>query len=296
MTDPAEPAHHLQPLLDDLAARVELHRAPPGAPVDLAATDARGTPAWGGDKDDAKAALPLLTARLERLQEQQYAEGRRRLLVVLQATDTAGKDSTIRHVFDGVDPQGVQVAAFKKPTEAELARDYLWRVHAHVPADGRITIFNRSHYEDVLVVRVHGLVPEERWRRRYDHIRWFEQTLADEGTTILKLFLHISPEEQAQRLQDRLDDPEKHWKFAAADLDERARWADHQAAFAEAIERTTTDDAPWYVVPADRKWYRNLVISQVVVGTMEGWGMRWPEPEPGLEGLTIPPVTPGGDG
>jgi PPK2 family polyphosphate:nucleotide phosphotransferase len=273
--------------LRTLAERVDVHRARPGEPVDLAAVDPRGTPAWDGDKDAGVRAAAGLNDRLEALQEQLFAEGRHRLLVVLQATDTAGKDSTIRHVFDGVDPQGVTVAAFKKPTEEELARDYLWRVHAHVPRDGRIAIFNRSHYEDVLVVRVHGLVPEARWRRRYDHIAAFERLLADEGTTVVKFFLHISAAEQAERLQARLDDPEKHWKFAVGDLAERERWDDYQAAFAEAIERTTADHAPWYVVPADRRWYRNLVVSQVLVSTLESFDMRWPEPEPGLEDVVI---------
>ncbi len=263
------------------------HRVRPGERVDLVDIDTRGTPGWDGDKDAGKAAVLRLNARLESLQEKLYAEGRHRVLVVLQATDTGGKDSTIRHVFDGVDPAGVKVASFKRPTEEELAHDFLWRVHAQVPADGQITIFNRSHYEDVLVVRVHGLVPEDRWRRRYDHIRAFEQLLVDEGTTIVKIFLHLSKEEQAQRLQDRLDDPEKHWKFDIGDLAERERWADYQAAFTEAIERTSTDDAPWYVVPADRKWYRNLVISTILVDTLESLDMRWPAPQEGLEDVVI---------
>ena len=274
-------------MLQHLAEGVDVHRAKPGEPVRLGDLDPRATPAWYADKDEGKGAFALLSPRLERLQELLYAEGRHRLLVVLQATDTGGKDSTIRHVFDGVNPQGVKVASFKRPTAAEMAHDYLWRVHPHVPADGEIAIFNRSHYEDVLVVRVHDRVPEDRWRRRYDHIVDFERMLADEGTTILKFFLHLSKDEQAERLRSRLEDPEKHWKFAAADLDERKRWDEYQVAFAEAIERTSTDQAPWYIVPADRKWYRNLVISQVLVSTLEGLDMRWPDPEPGLEDIVI---------
>jgi PPK2 family polyphosphate:nucleotide phosphotransferase len=274
-------------LLDGLAERVARYRVEPGTTPHLPGIDTRATDAWDGDKAQGKAAVDWLSSRIEALQEQLYAEGRHRVLVVLQATDTGGKDGTIRHVFDGVNPAGVQVASFKKPTEAELAHDFLWRVHRHVPRDGQITIFNRSHYEDVLIVRVHDLVPEERWRRRYHHIREFERLLADEGTTIVKFFLHISKAEQAERLQARLDEPDKHWKFSRADLDERARWDDYQAAFTEAIAETTTDVAPWYVIPADRKWYRNLVISQVLVDLLEGLDMRWPEPEEGLADVVI---------
>ncbi len=274
-------------LLEDLADRVNTHRAQPGTRLDLSSIDTRGTPAWDGDKAQGKVAAAQLTARIESLQEQLYAESQHRVLVVLQATDTGGKDSTIRHVFNGVNPQGVRVANFKRPTAPELAHDYLWRVHKEVPGDGQITIFNRSHYEDVLVVRVHGLVPEERWRRRYEHIRAFEQMLVDEGTTVVKFYLHLSREEQAERLQDRLDDPQKHWKFEPADLGERERWDDYRAAFTEAIERTTTDDSPWWVIPADRKWYRNLVIAQVMVQTLESLDMQWPAAAEGLDDIVI---------
>jgi PPK2 family polyphosphate:nucleotide phosphotransferase len=201
--------------------------------------------------------------------------------------DTAGKDSTIRHVFRAVDPIGVKVAAFKKPTEEELAHDYLWRVHPHTPGAGEISIFNRSHYEDVLVVRVHGLVPEKQWRRRYDHIRAFEQLLADEGTTIIKCFLHISPETQAERLQARLDDESKQWKFRKGDLAERALWPDYMAAYEEALSLTSTESAPWYVVPSDRKWYRNLIVGALLIRALEGLDMRYPEPEEDLAGVTI---------
>ncbi|MGI9017727.1 MAG: polyphosphate kinase 2 family protein [Euzebya sp.] len=283
MTDSALP----QPLRKAFAAAVDTHRIDPGAQVDLASIDTRNTAAWEGDKDQGKLLVQELNASLEALQEQLYAQGTHRVLVVLQATDTGGKDSTIKHVFNGVNPQGVKVASFKRPTEQELAHDYLWRVHSQVPGNGQITIFNRSHYEDVLVVRVHDLVPESRWRRRYHHIREFEELLSDEGTRIVKFFLHISKDEQAQRLQDRLESPHKHWKFERGDLVERARWDEYQAAFTEAIQQTTTDRSPWYIVPADRKWYRNMVISQVLVNLLDSLDLRWPEPEEGLGDITI---------
>jgi PPK2 family polyphosphate:nucleotide phosphotransferase len=231
--------------------------------------------------------LKELNDRLEELQELLYAEAKHKILIVLQAMDSGGKDGTIRHVFDGTNPQGVKVASFKKPTDTELAHDYLWRVHRHTPGSGEIAIFNRSHYEDVLVVRVHNLVPEEVWNRRYDHINAFEQMLADEGTTIIKLYLHISKGEQKERLQARLDEPHKQWKFAKGDLAERARWDDYTAAFEAVLSRTSTTSAPWYVIPADRKWYRNLVVSRILVDTLEKLEMSYPEPEEDLEGIVI---------
>jgi PPK2 family polyphosphate:nucleotide phosphotransferase len=266
---------------------MDTYRIAPGTTVDLSAIDTRDTAAFDGDKAAGKARLLELTDELEELQELLYAEGKHKVLIVLQATDTGGKDGTIRHVFDGVNPQGVKVASFKKPTPRELAHDYLWRIHRHTPGAGEITIFNRSHYEDVLVVRVHSLVPEERWSRRYDHINAFERMLADEGTTILKFFLHISKAEQAERLQARLDTPHKQWKFAKGDLAEREKWDDYRAAFEEMLSKTSTPWAPWYVVPADRKWYRNLVISSVVTETLRRLDMAYPEPDDGLEGIVI---------
>ncbi|MCB0995163.1 MAG: polyphosphate kinase 2 family protein [Acidimicrobiales bacterium] len=263
----------------------ERFRVAPESPVDL-----RDWPTRDGDgldEDAAKELVRELNGELEELQEKLYAEGEHRLLVVLQATDTGGKDSTIRSVFEGVNPQGVKVASFKHPTEAELAHDYLWRVHPHVPGNGEITIFNRSHYEDVLVVRVHNLVAEQRWRRRYHHIREFEQLLVDEGTTVLKFFLHISRDEQRERLQDRIDEPHKRWKFSRGDLAERERWDDYQAAYADMLSLTSTADAPWYVVPADRKWFRNLLVSQVLVDTLRGMDLQWPNPEDDLDGLVV---------
>ncbi len=238
-------------------------------------------------KAEGRAEIERLTARLSELHERFYADGRYGLLVVLQGMDTSGKSGAIRKAFEGLDPIGVHVAAFKAPSEAELAHDFLWRIHAHAPAAGQIAIFDRSHYEDVLIVRVHGLVPEERWRARYEHIRSFEAMLADEGTVVRKFFLHISSDEQARRLRARLEDPTKHWKFRLADLAERKRWDDYQAAYEEAIRRTATPEAPWTVVPADHKWHRDLVICRTIVDTLEGLDLRYPEPEEDLSGVVV---------
>ncbi len=264
---------------------MKTHQIAPGSTVDLTAIDPADTA--GLSKAEGKARLPELNRQLEELQELLYAEGKHKVLIVLQATDTGGKDGTIRHVFDGVNPQGVKVASFKRPTPPELAHDYLWRVHPHTPGRGEITIFNRSHYEDVLVVRVHSLVDEATWSRRYDHINEFERMLADEGTTILKFFLHISKEEQAERLRARLDTAEKQWKFSKGDLAERELWDHYRAAYEAVLSRTSTAWAPWFVVPADRKWYRNLVISETIVGALRSLEMAYPEPEAGLDEITI---------
>ena len=272
-----------------MAFDINALRVKPGDKIDLSDIDTRSTPEWDGDdKDEGKAALPALNERLEALQELLYAEGKQRLLVVIQAMDAGGKDGTVRHVFEGVNPTGVRVASFKRPTDKELAHDYLWRVHSQVPGDGEITIFNRSHYEDVLVVRVAELVPENRWKKRFDHIVNFEEMLADEGTTIIKIFLHISKDEQKERLQDRLDRPEKNWKFEEGDLGPRSQWDDYQKAFEDVLEKTSTDQAPWYVVPADRKWYRNIAVSEIVIQTLESLNMDFPPPEEGLDKIVIP--------
>jgi PPK2 family polyphosphate:nucleotide phosphotransferase len=201
--------------------------------------------------------------------------------------DTGGKDGVIRHVFDGVNPQGVKVASFKVPTQEERDHDYLWRVHEKVPGKGEIVIFNRSHYEDVLVVRVHDLVPKEVWRKRYEHINHFERMLVDEGTAIVKFFLHIDLEEQKQRLQARLDEPNKRWKFSRGDLKERKLWPKYTQAYEEVLSRTSTEWAPWYIVPANRKWYRNLVIANVLLQTLDGMDMHYPAPEEDLDGIVI---------
>ena len=263
------------------------HRIEPGTTVDLAEIDTRATPAFDGDKEASQPVFAERQRRLAELQDVLYAEGMHRVLLVLQAMDTGGKDGTIRHVFHHVDPIGVRMRSFKKPSTAELAHDYLWRVHPHVPGDGEFVVFNRSHYEDVLVVRVHDLVDDDRAEKRFRHIREFERMLADEGTTIVKVFLHISKDEQAERLQARLDEPNKNWKFSKADLAERAHWDAYQRVYAEAITETSTDFAPWYVVPADRKWYRNLVVSQILIDTLEGLDPRYPEPEDGLADVVI---------
>jgi PPK2 family polyphosphate:nucleotide phosphotransferase len=266
---------------------MEKYRVKPGQTVHLDKIDPTETLEYVGDKDDTLKDTRKLIERLEALQELLYAEHRHRLLVVLQAMDTGGKDGVIRRVFEGVNPQGVRVANFKTPTPEELDHDYLWRVHKHTPARGEIVIFNRSHYEDVLVVRVHHLVPEEVWQRRYEHINHFERLLVDEGTTILKFFLHISKEEQKERLQARLDDPTKHWKFNPRDLEERQRWDEYMTAYEDVLNRTSTDYAPWYVIPADKKWYRDYCIARILVKTLEDFNMQYPRLEQDPKSIVI---------
>lgn len=234
---------------------------------------------WKDKKDAAKKRLADLCSDLDKLQEIMYAEGKQKLLIVIQAMDTGGKDGTIRSVFEHVNPQGVRVASFKVPTSTELAHDYLWRVHSQVPGKGELVIFNRSHYEDVLVVRVHGMVDKETCKRRYRHMAEFERLLAEEGTTILKFFLHISKDEQKERLLERIDIPEKNWKFNPGDLKERALWDDYMNAYEDAIRETSTEYAPWYVVPANRNWYRNLVVAGVIVDTVKALKVKYPVPE-----------------
>jgi PPK2 family polyphosphate:nucleotide phosphotransferase len=238
-------------------------------------------------KDEAITRTDELGEQLLALQQLLYADGRYKVLVILQGLDSSGKDGTIKHVFRMVNPLGVQVANFKSPNDVELAHDYLWRVHRRTPANGEIAIFNRSHYEDVLIVRVHDLVPRSTWKRRFEHIRQFEQMLVDEGTVIRKFFLHISKDEQKERLQERLDNPAKHWKFEHGDIAERAHWNEYTAAYEDAIGETSTSAAPWYVVPSDKKWFRNLVISTVLVDTLESLDLRYPDPPPGLDQITI---------
>jgi PPK2 family polyphosphate:nucleotide phosphotransferase len=286
----APPLGGKQNIYDYIAERrcgVERYRVKPGVQVRLAEWDPADRSEFDGGKNNGKAKLDELTDQLEELQELLYAEGKNKLLVVLQGMDTAGKDGVIRHVFDGVNPQGVKVASFKVPTPQELSRDYLWRIHQHTPARGEIVIFNRSHYEDVLVVRVHELVPQEVWSRRYEHINAFEKMLADEGVTILKFFLHIDMDEQKERLQARLDDPTKHWKFSKGDLAERKRWDEYIAAYEEMLSRTSTAYAPWYVIPSNRKWYRNLVVSTTIIQALEDLEMDFPPAEEGLDEVVI---------
>ena len=255
---------------------MDRYKLPPHSHVDLSERDPRDRRGFEGRKREGRRVLREMSYELGTLQELLYAEGKHKLLIVLQAMDTGGKDGTIRHVFRSVNPQGVKVASFKVPTLKELSHDYLWRVHQQTPGKGEIAIFNRSHYEDVLVVRVHELVPEGVWQRRYQHINDFERLLADEGTTILKFFLHISKEEQKDRLQSRLDEPEKRWKFDMGDLRDRERWDDYMEAYEDVLSKTSTEWAPWYVVPADRKWYRNLVVGSVLISTLESLDMAYP--------------------
>jgi PPK2 family polyphosphate:nucleotide phosphotransferase len=235
----------------------------------------------GDDTDDSE--LPELVERIADLQARLYAEEEKALLVVLQGIDAAGKDSSVSHVFRGTNPQGVRVLSFKEPTNEELAHDFLWRYHQHTPADGMIHVFNRSHYEDVLVVRVKGLVEEERWRSRYDSINDFERMLAREGTTILKCFLHISKDAQLERFQERLAREDKHYKFSANDVRERRNWDAYQQAYEDALNATDTEWAPWHIVPADHKWFRNLTVARLVAETLEQMDPKWPPPEEDLE-------------
>ena len=257
----------------------DLLRAPAGA-VDLSAIDTRATPGFAGKKADAEALRPELAERLATLQEQLYADGRsggaRSVLLVLQGMDASGKGGTVRHVVGQVDPAGVHAVAFGGPTREELAHEFLWRIRRELPRPGMLAVFDRSHYEDVVAVRVRGLVARRTWSRRYATINRFEERLAAQGTVIVKCFLHISPEEQRARLLARLDDPTKHWKYSRGDLEDRALWGEFQRAYGDAIERCGTGAAPWYVVPADRKWYRNWAITQLLVQRLEELGLGWP--------------------
>lgn len=258
----------------------------PGSPVKLHNFD----PEYHGDlnKKDARETEARLEARLAELQEMLYAQGKYSLLIVLQAMDAGGKDGTIKHVFDSVNPQGVRVTSFKAPTAEELSHDFLWRVHQHTPPKGYIGIFNRSHYEDVLVVRVNNLVPAEIWKERYDHINHFERLLVDSGTRILKFFLHISKDEQKERFEERLARPDKHWKFSTGDLPVREQWDEYMDAYEAVLTRCNTDYAPWHIVPSNKKWYRNFIISKTIVETLENMNLAYPDPEPGLDEVVIP--------
>jgi PPK2 family polyphosphate:nucleotide phosphotransferase len=253
-----------------------------GGPVDLHGVDARATPGLTGGRAVAEAAREQHAERLSTLQEQLYAEGRtggeRRVLLVLQGLDTSGKGGTVRHVLGQVDPAGVRVTAFGRPTREELRHDFLWRIRRTLPPAGSIGVFDRSHYEDVVSVRVRGTVERRTWMRRYGSINRFEAGLADGGTRVVKCFLHISAAEQRERLLARLDDPTKHWKFSPGDLDDRERWEDYLDAYADALERCNTEAAPWYVVPADRKWYRNWAVTLLMIEQLEEMDLRWPEP------------------
>ena len=266
-------------LLDEL-------RVKPGEPPRLGERDPGARPGADG-KVAGVVRLTECVERLGVLHNRLFAEARHALVLVLQGMDAAGKDGVIRSVFTGVNPQGCRVESFKEPTPTELAHDFLWRVHARCPARGELAIFNRSHYEDVVVVRVKKLVDEKVWRPRYDHIRAFEEHLDNEGTSMVKVFLHESKDKQRERLQDRLDDPEKRWKFRAGDLDDRALWDDFQQAYEDALHETSTDKAPWYVVPADHNWSRNLCVAEILVAALERLDPQIPEPDPGVEEVKI---------
>ncbi|MBE2317487.1 polyphosphate kinase 2 family protein [Solirubrobacter sp. CPCC 204708] len=238
-------------------------------------------------RDEARSELASLVERIADLQARLYAEESRAVLVVLQGIDAAGKDSTVKHVFSGTNPQGVRVYTFKEPTPEEAAHDFLWRYHQDAPALGMIHVFNRSHYEDVLVVRVKELVEEERWRSRYDSINDFERVLARERCVVVKFFLHISKDAQLERFRERLEREDKHYKFSANDVRERRNWDAYQQAYEDAVNATSTPWAPWYIVPSDHKWYRNLGVARIVCATLEAMGPRWPQPDEDLEAYAL---------
>jgi PPK2 family polyphosphate:nucleotide phosphotransferase len=258
----------------------DLLRVPPG-PVLLPAYDSGGTPGFDGGKSDGQEALPAMGDELAELQTRLFAHGytggERRVLLVLQGMDTSGKGGVVKHCVGLFDPNGVRIAQFKKPTEEELAHDFLWRVEQVVPEAGQIGIFDRSHYEDVLIGRVHQLADAEEIERRYDAINEFEQRLVDDGTVVVKCLLHISAETQKERLLARLEDPTKHWKYKPEDVDERLLWTEYQRAVEIALERCNTEAAPWHVIPSDRKWYRNWAVGQLLLETLRSLGLQWPD-------------------
>ena len=263
------------------------YRVQPGEPFSLSDVDPNASEHYRKKKDVVKE-LEAQRRRIRDLQARLYAENERGLLIVLQAMDTGGKDGTIKHVFEGINPQGCRVSSFKAPSDEEKNHDFLWRYHKSAPAKGRIGIFNRSHYEDVLIVRVKGLVPEEVWEPRYEIMNNFERGLALNGIAVLKFFLHISKDEQKRRLESRLADPNKRWKFDSSDIKERMFWDDYQRAYEDVINKCSTAWAPWYVVPANKKWYRNLVVARAIADTLEAMDPKYPPAEAGLENVTVP--------
>lgn len=265
---------------------VDRLRVEPGTAAGLATRDTRdalGLP----DKDGAKDSLKDLGDELDALHGRLWAEASRSVLLVLQGMDASGKDGTIRKVLSGLNPQGCQVASFKAPSDGERAHDYLWRVHAVCPDRGHLGVFNRSHYEDVVAARMIGVVDHDQCRRRYRHLREFERMLTEEGTTVVKVFLHLSSDEQRDRLQERIDDPTKNWKFKVADLDVRKQWDEYQDVYEEVITETSTDHAPWYVVPADRNWVRDVAVATLLVDTLQALDPKIPEPDPALRGMKV---------
>lgn len=268
-------------------AVIKRYRVKPQEKIDLKRRDPGDSAIPDLKKKDEKRLIEGLNKKLAKLQNLLYAEHKHKVLIVLQGMDTSGKDSTIAHVFRGVNPQGVRVASFKVPTQQELDHDFLWRIHRQVPSKGEMVIFNRSHYEDVVAVRVHGLVEPAVWKARYDEINAFERMLAEEGALILKFFLFIDKDEQKKRLEERLDDPQKNWKFSSNDVKERARWPHYLKAYEDALNLTSTKWAPWFVVPSNRKWYRNLAVSLIIIEALTRLNMRYPKAEAGLKSIRI---------
>jgi PPK2 family polyphosphate:nucleotide phosphotransferase len=264
----------------------ETHRLEPDKAISLTGMNTRGKD-FHPDRDAAEAEFRALRDEFIEWQRRLYAEGKHKLLIVFQAMDAGGKDGAIRSIFKGVNPQGVRVTSFKGPSKEELAHDFLWRIHKAVPAKGMIGVFNRSHYEDVLIVRVDNIVPESVWRPRYEQINQFEKLLVETGTTILKFYLHISQEEQRERFQARIDEPEKNWKFTFEDLEKRKQWEDYMAAYEEMLIQTTTAHAPWHVIPADQKWYRNLALMKVLVESLYRLNPQYPSPEGDVSGVVV---------
>ncbi len=260
----------------------------PGTQVSLQDHDPRFRDGLRKNDDVVRERREAALEEMRVLQERLYAEGRQSLLIVLQATDTGGKDGTIKHVMRGLNPSGVCVTGFKQPTAKELGHDFLWRVHKRTPERGMIAVFNRSHYEDVLVVRVRKLAPKRIWERRYEHINAFEELLTECDTRILKFFLHISKDEQKERLQRRIDDPARHWKFDEGDLYDRRHWDNYVEAYEEMLTRCSTGVAPWYIIPADRKWFRNLIVAEIVTAALREMDPQYPEPHFDPKEMTIP--------
>ncbi len=266
---------------------MKIYRIKPGSKVKLTEFDPEGQCDPAENKDLCLARLVHLKDAMLDLQRLLHAEHEKRLLIILQGMDASGKDGTVRQVFSGLDPHGFRVAAFKAPTAEELDHDFLWRVHARVPAKGEVVVFNRSHYEDIVAVKVKNLRPKEEWEKRFEHVVNFERLLVDEGTTVLKFFLHVSREEQRRRLQGRLENPKKHWKFHPEDLRDRERWPEFVEAYEETMSRTSWEGAPWHVIPADNKWYRNVVVAEIVRDTLAKLEPAWPQPQHNVRGLVV---------
>lgn len=269
------------------AIKTDRYRVKEGEKVDLRSWPPDDTSGFKGDEAKALEESRKLTKKLEGLQELLYAEHRHKILVILQAMDTGGKDGTIKKVFEGVNPQGVRVEHFRVPTPEEADHDFLWRIHQKAPGSGEMVIFNRSHYEGVLVERVHGLVPRKTWTRRYKEIEHFEHLLHDDQTVIMKFFLHIDKSEQRRRLEERLKDPSKQWKFSLSDIKERRFWSKYMKAYQDALQATSKEHAPWYVVPSNKKWFRDIVVSSVIVERLEELGMKYPKASTDLSSVKI---------